>query len=73
MNDGFFKPEPSVHLFVPPNHAKDPNAPCLFTRGYWQRRSKEIFACPCEGPLPRGSSAALCGFTLAPEAHLEAD
>ena len=58
MNDGFFKPEPSVHLFVPPNHANDPNAPCLFTRGYWQRRSKEIFACPCEGPLPRGSSAA---------------
>jgi arylformamidase len=29
--------------------------------GYWQRGSKEIFACLSEGPLARGWSAALCG------------
>src|SRR5215468_12428131 len=33
--------------------------------GYWQRGSKEIFACLSEGPLARGWSAALCGYTLA--------
>ena len=38
--------------------------------GYWQRGSKEIFACVSEGPLARGWSAALCGYTLAPEATL---
>jgi acetyl esterase/lipase len=38
--------------------------------GYWQRGSKEIFACLSEGPLARGWSAALCGYTLAPEASL---
>ena len=49
--------------------ASDPKAPCFvhIHGGYWQRGSKEIFACLSEGPLARGWSAALCGCTLAPE------
>jgi hypothetical protein len=52
--------------------ANDPNAPCFvhIHGGYWQRGSKETFACLSEGPLARGWSAALCGYTLAPEASL---
>src|SRR5262245_45062642 len=38
--------------------------------GYWQRNSKEIFACMAEGPLARGFDAALIGYTLAPDASL---
>jgi acetyl esterase/lipase len=38
--------------------------------GYWQRGSKEIFACLAEGALANGWSAALPGYTLAPEASL---
>src|SRR5215468_5953671 len=52
--------------------ANDPKAPCFvhIHGGYWQRGSKEIFACLSEGPLARGWSAAMCGYTLAPEASL---
>jgi acetyl esterase/lipase len=52
--------------------ANDPKAPCFvhIHGGYWQRGSKEIFACLSEGPLARGWSTALCGYTLAPEATL---
>jgi arylformamidase len=52
--------------------ANDPKAPCFIHihGGYWQRGSKEIFACLSEGPLARGWSAALPGYTLAPEATL---
>jgi acetyl esterase/lipase len=52
--------------------ASDPNAPCFvhIHGGYWQRGSKEIFACLAEGPLARGWSAALPGYTLAPPATL---
>ena len=52
--------------------ANDPKAPCFvhIHGGYWQRGSKEIFACLSEGPLANGWSAALCGYTLAPEATL---
>ena len=52
--------------------ASDSKAPCFvhIHGGYWQRGSKEIFACLSEGPLARGWSAALCGYTLAPEASL---
>src|SRR5262249_49316056 len=52
--------------------ANDPKAPCFvhIHGGYWQRGSKEIFACLSEGPLARGWSAALCGYTLAPDATL---
>lgn len=52
--------------------AADPNAPCFvhIHGGYWQRGSKEAFACLAEGVLAHGWSAALPGYTLAPEANL---
>jgi acetyl esterase/lipase len=52
--------------------AADPSAPCFVHvhGGYWQRGSKEIFACMAEGVLARGWSAALPGYTLAPDASL---
>ena len=52
--------------------APDPKAPCYVHvhGGYWQRGSKEIFACMVEGVLARGWSAALPGYTLAPDATL---
>jgi acetyl esterase/lipase len=52
--------------------ASDPKAPCFVHvhGGYWQRGSKEIFACLAEGCLARGWSAALPGYTLAPDASL---
>jgi acetyl esterase/lipase len=52
--------------------AADPRAPCYvhIHGGYWQRGSKEMFACMAEGVLARGWSAALPGYTLAPDASL---
>jgi arylformamidase len=52
--------------------ATDPKAPCFvhIHGGYWQRGSKEIFGCLAEGALARGWSAALPGYTLAPDASL---
>jgi acetyl esterase/lipase len=52
--------------------ASDPRAPCFvhIHGGYWQRGAKEIFACLAEGALAHGWSAALMGYTLAPEASL---
>ena len=52
--------------------ATDPRAPCYvhIHGGYWQRGSKEIFACMAGGVLERGWSAALPGYTLAPDASL---
>ncbi len=52
--------------------ARDPGAPCLvfIHGGYWQSRSREEFACLIEGPRALGWSAALPGYTLAPEASL---
>jgi acetyl esterase/lipase len=38
--------------------------------GYWQRNSKEMFACMAEGPLARGCDVATVGYTLAPDATL---
>lgn len=38
--------------------------------GYWQRNSKEAFACMAEGPLARGFDVAMVGYTLAPEVRL---
>ena len=51
---------------------RDPDAPCLvwIHGGYWQARSRESFACFAEGILAHGWSAALPGYTLAPEATL---
>ena len=52
--------------------AADPTAPCMvhIHGGYWQRGSREDFACLAEGVLAQGWSAALPGYTLAPEASL---
>ena len=57
-------------LFRPKGDVKDVPLAVYIHGGYWQRGSKEIFACLSEGPLARGWSAALCGYTLAPEASL---
>jgi arylformamidase len=50
----------------------DPAAPCLvfIHGGYWQRNARDGFACMAEGALARGWSAALPGYTLAPQASL---
>ncbi|HYZ23108.1 MAG TPA: alpha/beta hydrolase [Rhodopila sp.] len=50
----------------------DPDAPCLvfIHGGYWQRNSKEQFSNFIAGPRARGWSAALPGYTLAPDASL---
>jgi acetyl esterase/lipase len=52
--------------------AAQPAAPCFvfIHGGYWQRGSREAFACLAEGVLAQGWSAALPGYTLAPEAGL---
>jgi hypothetical protein len=48
------------------------NAPCLvfIHGGYWQRNSKDQFANLMAGPHAIGWSAALPGYTLAPDASL---
>jgi arylformamidase len=47
-------------------------APCLvfIHGGYWQRNTREDFACFAKGVLAHGWSMALPGYTLAPEATL---
>jgi arylformamidase len=52
--------------------AADPNAPCLVHvhGGYWQRNSRDVFACLSEGVARHGWSAALPGYTLAPDASI---
>jgi arylformamidase len=47
-------------------------APCLvfIHGGYWQRNTREDFACFAEGILAHGWSMALPGYTLAPDATL---
>lgn len=52
--------------------AADVSAPCLvfIHGGYWQRNSREGFACLAEGVRAHGWSVALPGYTLAPEASL---
>lgn len=48
------------------------NAPLMafIHGGWWQRNSKEVFACMAEGPLAHGLDVAMIGYTLAPEARL---
>jgi arylformamidase len=50
----------------------DASAPCLvhIHGGYWQRNSREVFACLAEGVAQHAWSAALPGYTLAPDASL---
>jgi arylformamidase len=52
--------------------AADPAAPCLvfIHGGYWQRNTRENFGALMQGVLAHGWSAALPGYTLAPEASL---
>jgi len=52
--------------------AADPAAPCLvfIHGGYWQWNRREDFCVLAEGVLAHGWSAALPGYTLAPEASL---
>ena len=54
--------------------AADPKAPCLvfIHGGYWQRNSREVFACFAEGPAAAGWSVAIPGYSLAPQATLTA-
>jgi arylformamidase len=40
--------------------------------GYWQNRCKELFSFLASGPLAHGISVALVGYTLAPQARLDA-
>ena len=49
-----------------------PGAPLLafIHGGYWQNRAKENFGFLAEGPLARGVSVAMIGYTLAPEERL---
>ena len=62
------RPRNRIDLFP----AADPAAPCLvfLHGGYWQRNSREQFACLIEGARAIGWSAALPGYTLAPDASL---
>jgi acetyl esterase/lipase len=50
----------------------DPDAPCIvfIHGGYWQRNAKETFSNLVAGPYARGWSAALPGYTLAPDASM---
>ena len=52
--------------------AKDPNAPCFvfIHGGYWQRNRAAEFASLIGGIYAHGWSAALPGYTLAPDASL---
>jgi arylformamidase len=54
--------------------AKDPSAPCLvfIHGGYWQRNTREDFAGFAEGIMAHGWSAAMVGYTLAPDVSLAA-
>jgi arylformamidase len=51
-----------------------PNAPTLLFihGGYWQTRSKEAFSLFAAGPMAHGINVAMIGYTLAPEATLDA-
>jgi arylformamidase len=53
--------------------AHDPGAPCLvfIHGGYWQRNSREMFACVAEGPAAAGWSVAIPGYSLAPQTNLK--
>jgi arylformamidase len=54
---------------IPPTTLRH-RASFTFTAVIGQRNSREVFAFLAEGPLARGWSAALPGYTLAPQASL---
>jgi acetyl esterase/lipase len=53
--------------------AENPDAPCLvfIHGGYWQRNSREDFSMMAEGVTAHGWSAALPGYSLAPQVTLK--
>lgn len=61
---------PRQKLDLYPAERRD--APCLvfFHGGYWQRNSREDFACYAAGMRAHGWSVAMPGYTLAPDATL---
>jgi arylformamidase len=63
-------PRERVDFFAAPK----PGAPTLLFihGGYWQNRAKEDFSFLIDGPLSLGMNVALAGYTLAPEARLDA-
>lgn len=63
-------PRQRLDLFA----AKEPAAPCLvfIHGGYWQRNTREDFAAFAEGIMAHGWSAAMVGYTLAPDVSLTA-
>ncbi len=77
-----FRAAHAAHLDVPYGDAprqkldlypsRDATAPCLvfIHGGYWQRNSREDFACFAEGLVSRGFSVAMPGYTLCPDARL---
>jgi arylformamidase len=52
--------------------AADPSAPCFvfIHGGYWQRNSRDLFACVAGGLAAAGWSVAIPGYTLAPQTNL---
>ncbi|MDB5366301.1 MAG: alpha/beta hydrolase [Rhodospirillales bacterium] len=63
------KPRNRIDLF-----GARPGAPLfVFVHGgYWQSRSRENFHFLAEGPMSRGLDVAMVGYTLAPDATLDA-
>jgi arylformamidase len=51
--------------------ARDAPVLAFIHGGYWQMRSKELFAFVAEGPLAWGINVALVGYTLAPQKRLD--
>lgn len=62
--------KPRMRLDIFP--ASDKEAPCLvfIHGGYWQRNAKDDFTHYVTGALKLGWSAAIPGYSLAPDAHL---
>lgn len=65
-----YGPRPRNRIDIFRTEAAAPPLLVWFHGGYWQRNSKEVFACLAEGPLALGMDVAVPGYTLAPEATL---
>jgi acetyl esterase/lipase len=61
-------------LFAAKDAAASASAPCLvfIHGGYWQRNTREDFAAFAEGIMTHGWSAAMVGYSLAPDVPLQA-
>jgi arylformamidase len=61
-------------LFAARNASANASAPCLvfIHGGYWQRNTRQDFAAFAEGIMAHGWSAAMVGYTLAPDVPLSA-